>query len=84
MAQTLVADPLAKTWGLVPRYLRERQAAEAFARANPPQLAPAPEPDELLTGPRAMDAVTADLRRRVAVAPSRSSVALMIGMLTRH
>ncbi len=85
----LAADPLAKTWGLVPRYLRERQAAEASARLVAPQPASAPDFSDLLSGMRAVDAVTTDLRRRLATvaprsAPARGGVAMMVTLLTRH
>ncbi len=63
-----------RTCGLVPRYLRERQAAharmEALARA-PDVVATAPAPT-LPLGAGPVDAATAELRRRLAAArPAR-------------
>ncbi len=69
--------------GLVPRYLRERQAVAAFMRAaaeaaaaNRPPPPPSPEVAELLRMMRPVDAVTPDLRRRIQAAhPNRARLA---------
>jgi hypothetical protein len=72
-------DPMAKVWGIVPRYMRERQAAEALAVALE-AATPKPVPvviEEEMGG--AVDAVTADLRRRLATqAPRRSGLGMAV------
>jgi hypothetical protein len=87
MTQNQVAnDPMAKVWGIVPRYMRERQAAEAAAQALAEALeAAAPKPaaagaQEPVGG--TVDAVTADLRRRLATqAPRRPGLGMAIPAL---
>ena len=78
MAQTFATDPIAVPFGLAPRYWRERQkAALALAgAAASPALAPAAA--DLLAALRPVDAVTADLRRRILAAarPRRSPFAV--------
>jgi hypothetical protein len=75
-------DPLVMTWGLVPRYLRERQAAEAAALARSRAAASAPQATEPVGEARAVDAGTPDLRRRVAAA-ARPPRHLPLAMVTR-
>jgi hypothetical protein len=94
MAQTLAADPFTSSFGLAPRYWRERQiAALAMASATAAPSVSLSEAPDLLAALRPVDAVTADLRRRIdAARPSRRSplalaapafagVSLALGML---
>jgi hypothetical protein len=96
MAQSLAADPLVATFGLAPRYWRERQMAAlalAGAAAAPAPVADAPD---LLAALRPVDAVTADLRRRIVAAgrprrtklavagPAFAGLSLALGVLLGH
>jgi hypothetical protein len=96
MAQTLATDALAGTFGLMPRYLRERLAAEAEAPAEAATAVPPPAPvvTDLLLAMRRIDAATPDLRRRIAaasqsrfsplaMAPAFAGASLMLGVLLR-
>ncbi len=97
MVQTFAsADPLANTWGLMPRYWRERQAAAAAALAAARAATPAGAAAVALPDPfaalRPVDAGTADLRRRLAAcrpapratravaAPALASAAFLFGL----
>ena len=97
MTQTHGTDPLAKTWGLVPRYMRERQAAEARETALAASVVrPAAAPAAELFRAQPVDAVTADLRRRIAIvepsrrvrlsiaAPSFAGMSLAVAALLSH
>ncbi len=82
MAQTLAADPFVSTFGLAPRYWRERQmAALAMAGATAAPSVPVSEAPDLLAALRPVDAVTADLRRRIGAvrAPARRSPLALAG-----
>jgi len=93
MAQTFAADPLANTWGLMPRYLRERQAAERAAVAAAPVPSPQPDAMDFYRETPRLDAATSDLRRRIAgirqprpsplvmAAPAFAGVSLALGVL---
>jgi hypothetical protein len=87
MTQTQVSnDPMAKVWGIVPRYMRERQAAEAAAEALALELeAAAPKPAPVVVEEEVggtVDAVTADLRRRLATqAPRRPGLGMAVPAL---
>jgi len=86
MTQTHVSnDPMAKVWGIVPRYMRERQAAEAAADALALALeAAAPKPAAVVVvaddAGAPVDAVTADLRRRLAAAQPARRPALVLAI----
>ena len=96
MGHTVTTDPLAKTLGLVPRYVRERQAAEALERARQ-RAAPPPPPvvhEEFDAPP--CEVATSSLRERIAVAtsprrtrlmiaaPAAAGLLLMLGMLLNN
>jgi hypothetical protein len=55
-------DPMQMTMGLVPRYMRAREAAAARAAAEPP---PPPPPAYIADAAARVDRMTAELRRRV-------------------
>jgi len=80
MTQTRTTDPLASTWGLMPRYMRERLAAEAAEQVNAPApAAPLPVVSDFYCPGRRVDTTTTDLRRRIAAAqaPRRLPLAMM-------
>lgn len=81
MGPTVTTDPLAKTFGLMPRYVRERQAAEALGQACRAAPPPTPAvPDAFASRP--CDPLTADLRRRIAIAKPPRPVKLLIAAPT--
>lgn len=97
MGQTVTTELLAKTMGLVPRYVRERQVAKAPAMARSPAPSPAPIVYEASTA-AACDAITAELRSRIAgasakpsrrmnfkiAAPAFAAALLVLGVLLNH
>jgi hypothetical protein len=80
MAQTLATDPFTSSFGLAPRYWRERQmAALTMASATAAPAVPVSDAPDLLAALRPVDAATADLRRRIGAVPGparRSPLAL--------
>lgn len=97
MRQAVTTESLAKTMGLVPRYVRERNAAGAPDAARNATLPPAPPVPEVSVAPTC-DAITADLRRRIAgasaksplrvnlkvTAPAFAAALLVLGVLLGH
>jgi hypothetical protein len=93
MVQTFPADPFTAAWGLVPRYLRERQAADRAAAAAAPPPSPEPDVADFYRQTPRLDAATSDLRRRIArtgqsrrsplamAAPAFAGVSLALGVL---
>jgi hypothetical protein len=63
MTNAVHRDPFTNTIGLVPRYMRTRQAAAARGAVEAP--APAPKPVDLAVR---YDTVTPELRRRILAA----------------
>jgi hypothetical protein len=68
-------DPLSKITGLLPRYVRERlaaqQSADAVSTSAAADAPPKQHVDDLLHAIRPVDAATADLRRRIIAAGPR-------------
>jgi hypothetical protein len=82
MAQTLATDPFTSSFGLAPRYWRERQLASlALAGATAAPSVRASDAPDLLAALRPVDAATADLRRRLSDAgwrPRRAPLAVAV------